>query len=95
MDIVVNHSSDDTSGLNNPEFLVIIPIGITIIGGRQKRNQSNYILFDVKGDAWKHDKQTNAYYLHYFHKKQPDLNWAIQSCDKRFTTSRKFGPKKV
>ena len=26
-------------------------------------------------DAWKYDSTTNAYYLHYFSQKQPDLNW--------------------
>ena len=31
--------------------------------------------FDVQGDAWMYDKPTNAYYLHYFSRKQPDLNW--------------------
>lgn len=31
--------------------------------------------FDVDGDAWKYDTLTNAYYLHYFSPKQPDLNW--------------------
>jgi oligo-1,6-glucosidase len=34
-----------------------------------------YSLFDVNHDAWMYDKQTNAYYLHYFSRKQPDLNW--------------------
>lgn len=31
--------------------------------------------FDVNSNAWQYDKTTNAYYLHYFSKKQPDLNW--------------------
>ncbi len=31
--------------------------------------------FDVNSNAWKYDAQTDAYYLHYFSKKQPDLNW--------------------
>jgi oligo-1,6-glucosidase len=31
--------------------------------------------FDVKGDAWAYDDVTKAYYLHYFSRKQPDLNW--------------------
>ena len=29
----------------------------------------------MKGDAWRYDSLTNAYYLHYFSRKQPDLNW--------------------
>jgi len=31
--------------------------------------------FDVDANAWKYDKQTDAYYLHYFSVKQPDLKW--------------------
>lgn len=31
-------------------------------------------IFDPKG-AWQFDEKTNAYYLHYFAKEQPDLNW--------------------
>ncbi|MBO9674714.1 MAG: alpha-glucosidase [Sphingobacteriaceae bacterium] len=34
-----------------------------------------YSFFDVNNDAWKYDKVTDAYYLHYFSQKQPDLNW--------------------
>lgn len=34
-----------------------------------------YSLFDINHDAWKYDSLTNAYYLHYFSRKQPDLNW--------------------
>ena len=30
---------------------------------------------DENGDAWMYDSTTNAYYLHYFSRKQPDLNW--------------------
>jgi oligo-1,6-glucosidase len=29
----------------------------------------------VEGNAWKYDETTNAYYLHYFSEKQPDLKW--------------------
>lgn len=31
--------------------------------------------FDVDANAWKYDKQTDSYYLHYFSVKQPDLKW--------------------
>ncbi len=31
--------------------------------------------FDVEANAWKFDEATNAYYLHIFSVKQPDLNW--------------------
>ncbi len=31
--------------------------------------------FDIDSNAWKYDETTDAYYLHYFSQKQPDLNW--------------------
>jgi oligo-1,6-glucosidase len=31
--------------------------------------------FEVDGSGWRFDSTTNAYYLHYFSYKQPDLNW--------------------
>ncbi|MBC7914279.1 MAG: alpha-glucosidase [Pyrinomonadaceae bacterium] len=31
--------------------------------------------FEVDGSGWRYDSLTNAYYLHYFSFKQPDLNW--------------------
>ena len=31
--------------------------------------------FEVDGSGWRFDSLTNAYYLHYFSFKQPDLNW--------------------
>jgi len=36
---------------------------------------ARYSFFDVESNAWKYDAQTDAYYLHYFSVKQPDLNW--------------------
>ncbi|MDR6944167.1 alpha-amylase family glycosyl hydrolase [Mucilaginibacter pocheonensis] len=35
----------------------------------------HYSLFDVNHDVWRYDSLTNAYYLHYFSRKQRDLNW--------------------
>jgi len=31
--------------------------------------------FDINENAWQYDAQTDAYYLHYFAVKQPDLKW--------------------
>ncbi|HEY0741509.1 MAG TPA: alpha-glucosidase [Chryseosolibacter sp.] len=77
MDIVVNHSSDEhewfrqsRSSRDNPyrDFYHWWP-------AEKGKPNFRYSLFDETGDAWKYDKQTNAYYLHYFSSKQPDLNW--------------------
>ena len=34
-----------------------------------------YSFLAVDGSAWQYDSTTNAYYLHYFSRTQPDLNW--------------------
>ena len=34
-----------------------------------------FSFFDENNNAWKYDELTDAYYLHYFSAKQPDLNW--------------------
>ena len=77
MDVVVNHSSDEhewfqqsRSSRNNPyrDYYHWWPA---------EKGKPNHRLsfFDENSDAWKYDEQTNAYYLHYFSQKQPDLNW--------------------
>lgn len=77
MDLVVNHSSDEhewfkqsRSSRDNPyrDYYHWWPAE----KGTPPRRWS---YFDKDGTAWKYDKQTDAYYLHYFAEKQPDLNW--------------------
>ena len=65
------------NGLNKAAVQEQVLTGIIIIGGMQKEESLayRYSLFDVNHDAWKYDSLTNAYYLHYFSRKQPDLNW--------------------
>ncbi|WP_127022834.1 glycoside hydrolase family 13 protein [Flagellimonas beolgyonensis] len=78
MDIVVNHSSDQhewfkqsRSSRDNPyrDYYHWWP-------AEKGKPPYRYSLFDAKGDAWQYDSLTNAYYLHYFAKQQPDLNWS-------------------
>ncbi len=77
MDLVVNHSSDEhewfvasRSARNNPyrDYYHWWPAE----NGTPPRRWS---YFDVEGNAWQYEKNTDAYYLHYFSKKQPDLKW--------------------
>ncbi len=77
MDVVVNHSSDEhewfkqsRSSRDNPyrDYYHWWP-------AEKGTPPYRYSLFDPKGDAWKYDSITNAYYLHYFSQKQPDLKW--------------------
>ncbi|WP_081894250.1 alpha-glucosidase [Muricauda sp. MAR_2010_75] len=78
MDIVVNHSSNEhewfkqsRSSRDNPyrDYYHWWP-------AEKGEPPYRYSLFDAKGDAWQFDSLTNAYYLHYFAKQQPDLNWS-------------------
>ncbi|MCW3090328.1 MAG: alpha-glucosidase [Ferruginibacter sp.] len=77
MDLVVNHSSDEhewfrqsRSSRNNPYRDYY-----HWWNAENGKPPYRYSLFDVNGDAWMYDSLTNAYYLHYFSRKQPDLNW--------------------
>lgn len=77
MDIVVNHSSDEHEWFKNSRRSRNNPYREYYHWWPAEKGKPNYrySLFDVKGDAWKYDSLTNAYYLHYFSEKQPDLNW--------------------
>ncbi|AZQ57665.1 alpha-glucosidase [Maribacter sp. MJ134] len=77
MDLVVNHSSDEhqwfvesRKSRDNP-FRDYYHWWPAEKGIPPKR----WSYFDVEGNAWKYDETTNAYYLHYFSEKQPDLKW--------------------
>jgi oligo-1,6-glucosidase len=77
MDLVVNHCSSEhpwfvesRSSRDNPyrDYFHWWP-------AEKGKPAKRYSFFDVNNDAWKFDSLTNAYYLHYFSVKQPDLNW--------------------
>jgi oligo-1,6-glucosidase len=77
MDLVLNHSSDEhewfkqsRSSRTNPHrnYYHWWP-------AEKGTPPKRYSLFDENADAWKYDSLTNSYYLHYFSRKQPDLNW--------------------
>lgn len=76
IDLVVNHTSDEhawfqqsRSSKDNPyrDFYIWRP-------GKNGGPPNDYTSF-FGGSAWQLDPGTNEYYLHYFAKKQPDLNW--------------------
>lgn len=81
MDLVVNHTSDEHAwfkeAISNPDSkyrnYYIFKKGKVVKGKEVPPNnwQSNFT-----GTAWeKVPNEDNMYYLHLFHKKQPDLNW--------------------
>lgn len=77
MDIVVNHSSDEHEWFKQSRSSRNSPYRNYYHWWPAEKGKPNYrySLFDENGDAWKFDSLTNAWYLHYFSKKQPDLNW--------------------
>ena len=77
MDLVVNHSSDEHQWFqesrkdrDNPyrDYYHWWP-------AEKGTPPKRWSYFDVEENAWKYDPATNAYYLHYFSVKQPDLKW--------------------
>ncbi len=77
MDLVLNHSSDEHNWFieakksRDNKYYNYYHWWPKEKGTPPKR----YSLFDENADAWKFNEATNSYYLHYFSKKQPDLNW--------------------
>jgi glucan 1,6-alpha-glucosidase len=77
MDLVVNHTSDQhqwfiearkSKNSSTRDFY----IWRDPINGHEPNNLTSYF----SGSAWKFDRQTQQYYLHFFAEEQPDLNWA-------------------
>lgn len=71
MDLVVNHTSDEHAWFiearENPES----PERDFYIW----RDEPNELVSIFSGSAWEYDEISGQYYLHFFSKKQPDLNW--------------------
>lgn len=77
MDLVVNHSSDEHEWFKKSRSSRNSPYREYYHWWNAEKGKPpyRYSLFDVNHDAWRYDSLTNAYYLHYFSRKQPDLNW--------------------
>jgi oligo-1,6-glucosidase len=77
LDLVVNHSSDEHKWFRESRKSRTNPYRQYYHWWPAERGKPSprVSFFDVNGDAWKYDTLTNAYYLHYFSVKQPDLNW--------------------
>lgn len=96
MDMVLNHSSDEhewfkesRSSRDNPyrNYYHWWP-------AEKGKPPYRYSLFDVNHDAWMYDETTNSYYLHYFSRKQPDLNWENPELRKEVYDIMKFWAEK-
>lgn len=92
LDLVANHCSDEhpwfqqsRSSRDNPyrNYFHWWP-------AEKGKPAARYSFFDVNSDAWKFDSLTNAYYLHYFSQKQPDLNWENPTVRREIFDMMKF-----
>jgi oligo-1,6-glucosidase len=77
MDLVLNHSSDEHEWFKQSRSSRTNPYRNYYHWWPAEKGKPpyRYSLFDENADAWKYDSLTNSYYLHYFSRKQPDLNW--------------------
>ncbi len=77
MDLVVNHSSDEHEWFKQSRSSRTSPYRNYYHWWPAEKGKPAYRWshFDENSDAWAYDSLTNAYYLHYFSRKQPDLNW--------------------
>ncbi|HTI12907.1 MAG TPA: alpha-glucosidase [Puia sp.] len=77
MDLVVNHSSDEHLWFQQSRSSRTSPYRNYYHwwNGERGKPTPRWSFFDINSDAWKYDSLTKAYYLHYFSRKQPDLNW--------------------
>jgi oligo-1,6-glucosidase len=92
MDLVVNHSSDEHEWFKQSRSSRNSPYRDYYHWWDKERGTPppRYSLFDVNHDAWMYDEKTNAYYLHYFSRKQPDLNWENPKVRKEVYEIMKF-----
>ncbi len=77
LDLVVNHSSDEHEWFKQSRSSRDNPYRNYYHWWDEEKGKpaKRWSFFDENADAWKYDEQTTSYYLHYFSRKQPDLNW--------------------
>lgn len=77
MDLVVNHSSDEHKWFEESRKSRDNPYREYYHWWPAEKGKPAFRpgSFEADGSGWRYDKTTNAYYLHYFSYKQPDLNW--------------------
>ncbi len=92
MDFVLNHSSNEHEWFKQSRLSRTSPYRDYYHWWNAEKGKPpyRYSLFDINHDAWKYDSLTNAYYLHYFSQKQPDLNWENPTLRKELYDIMKF-----
>jgi len=77
LDLVVNHSSDEHKWFQESRKSRTNPYRDYYHWWAAEKGKPAFRpgSFEADGSGWRYDSLTNAYYLHYFNYKQPDLNW--------------------
>ncbi|WP_317166403.1 glycoside hydrolase family 13 protein [Yeosuana marina] len=77
MDLVVNHTSDEHPWFKESRKSRDNPYRDYYHWWPAEKGKPAFRpgAFEADGSGWRFDSLTNAYYLHYFSYKQPDLNW--------------------
>jgi oligo-1,6-glucosidase len=77
LDLVVNHTSDEHEWFKQSRSSRTNPYRDYYHWWPAENGKPPFRpgAFEVDGSGWRYDSLTNAYYLHYFSYKQPDLNW--------------------
>ncbi|MFS4493992.1 glycoside hydrolase family 13 protein [Maribacter sp. 2308TA10-17] len=77
MDLVVNHTSDEHNWFKESRKSRHNPYRDYYHWWPAEKGipPKRWSYFDVESNAWKYDATTDAYFLHYFSVKQPDLKW--------------------
>lgn len=86
LDLVVNHSSDEHPWFKEARKSRDNKYRNYYHWWPAEKGKPAYRFSGMDPDqsAWRYDKQTNSYYLHYFSRKQPDLNWENPEMRKDF-----------
>lgn len=87
MDLVVNHTSDEHAWFAESRKSKDNPYRDYYFWKDPKADGSepNNWGSIFSGPAWTLDERTGQYYLHYFSKKQPDLNWRMKRFAAKYT----------
>ncbi len=92
MDLVVNHSSDEHQWFKQSRSSRTNPYRDYYHWWNAEKGKPPFRpgSFEVDGSGWRFDSATNAYYLHYFSYKQPDLNWENPKLRQEIFSMMKF-----
>lgn len=91
MDLVVNHTFDEHPWFVEAKKSKDNPYRDYYIWREgTKGSPPNELESCFGGNAWEYSEETGEYYLHFYHKKQPDLNWENEAMRKEIWKMMNF-----